>query len=541
MEKMEAALTQVEEAIAKLRGDLQDATLREQKYASEAAYWKKRFEAKEQQRQEKEEQKTKSQRVARHASPKCSMLEQDSSLHVFRRNASKLSEEYGKMQQLDTLDYSSRSSSMSLSVSEERELVATEEEEEEEGGGGEPHAEVMDVEDDERKYHIDNKFTFSWKVKPSRVLVMVKKTESLDCALHSAISFLAKQNIDVFLEPHLHARTRAKLENGKRRGGNDEAAIKFDYYYLNTAAAQLDSAKNTNTNTTRRGSVMTWMDAAAAGEKSGKVGPSSQIPADVVDAVDFVVTLGGDGTVLWTSRALGNVPTPPVVPFALGSLGFMTPFPFDAIEKTLDQMIHRKTKLMYRHRLQAYVRRRGTGTNTGPPEDYGDSTEEDLGSRQQTFNVLNELTIERGSSTFITNLDIYCNDSYVTNVQGDGLIISTPSGSTAYSMAAGGSIVHPEVPCLLITPICPHSLSCRPIIFPHQVRLSIQVPPAARSGVTCSFDGKDTVTLLHGDSIEVSMSAWPFRAVCNTDAVNDWITSLRSELHYNKRVSQKAF
>merc|ERR1712072_770349 len=131
---------------------------------------------------------------------------------------------------------------MSLSVSEERELVATEEEEEEEEeGGGGPHAEAMDVEDGERKYHIDNKFTFSWKVKPSRVLVMVKKTESLDCALHSTISFLAKQNIDVFLEPHLHARTRAKLDSAK---------------------------KNTNTNTTRRGSVMTWRDAAAAGEKS---------------------------------------------------------------------------------------------------------------------------------------------------------------------------------------------------------------------------------------------------------------------------------
>jgi NAD kinase len=541
---MEAALIQVEEAIAKLRGDLQDATLREQKYASEAAYWKKRFEAKEHHQQEKEEQK-KSQRVARHASPKCSMLEQDSSLHVFRRNASKLSEEYGKMQQLDTLDYSSRSSSMSLSVSEEGEVVATAEEK----GGGGLHAEIMDVEDDERKYHIDNKFTFSWKVKPSRVLVMVKKTESLDCALHSAISFLVKQNIDVFLEPHLHARTRAKNESQKEKGGNDEAAIKFDYYYLNgldqasnTASALLDAK-----NTTRRGSVMTWMDGhasgddGAAGEKSRKVGPSSQIPPQVVDVVDFVVTLGGDGTVLWTSRALGNVPTPPVVPFALGSLGFMTPFPFDAIEKTLHQMIHDETKLMYRHRLQAYVRRRGTNTNTGAPEDYDDSTAVGLGSQQQTFNVLNELTIERGSSTFITNLDIYCNDSYVTNVQGDGLIISTPSGSTAYSMAAGGSIVHPEVPCLLITPICPHSLSCRPIIFPHQVRLSIQVPPEARSGVTCSFDGKDTVTLLHGDSIEVSMSAWPFRAVCNTDAVNDWITSLRSELHYNKRVSQKAF
>eukprot|EP00957_Ditylum_brightwellii_P186875 14230762-Ditylum_brightwellii.AAC.1 len=85
------------------------------------------------------------------------------------------------------------------------------------------------------------------------------------------------------------------------------------------------------------------------------------------------------------------------------------------------------------------------------------------------FNVLNEVTIDRGSSPYLANLECFCDNVHLTTVQADGVILSTPTGSTAYSMAAGGSVVHPAVPAILVTPICPHVLSFRPMVLPDHV------------------------------------------------------------------------
>ena len=104
--------------------------------------------------------------------------------------------------------------------------------------------------------------------------------------------------------------------------------------------------------------------------------------------------------------------------------------------------------LTLRHRLTARVLR-ADGTPAGPPRV-----------------VLNDVVIDRGASPYLTNLECFADGAFVTRVQGDGLIIATPSGSTAYSLAAAGSMVHPGVPAILFTPVCPHSLSFRPLIFP---------------------------------------------------------------------------
>lgn len=85
--------------------------------------------------------------------------------------------------------------------------------------------------------------------------------------------------------------------------------------------------------------------------------------------------------------------------------------------------------------------------------------------------VLNEVVLDRGLSPFLSNLDLYIEAKYITTVQGDGLIVSTPTGSTAYAVAAGASMVHPSVPAIMVTPICPHSLSFRPIVVPAGIEL----------------------------------------------------------------------
>ncbi|KAG6402829.1 hypothetical protein SASPL_135042 [Salvia splendens] len=152
--------------------------------------------------------------------------------------------------------------------------------------------------------------------------------------------------------------------------------------------------------------------------------------------------------------------------------------------------------------------------------------------------VLNEVTIDRGISSFLTNLECYCDNSFVTCVQGDGLILSTTSGSTAYSLAAGGSMVHPQVPGILFTPICPHSLSFRPLILPEYVMLRVVVPFNSRSQAWVSFDGKDRKQLAPGDALVCSMAPWPVPTACQVDSTSDFLRSIHDGLHWNLRKTQ---
>ena len=143
--------------------------------------------------------------------------------------------------------------------------------------------------------------------------------------------------------------------------------------------------------------------------------------------------------------------------------------------------------------------------------------------------VLNEVVIDRGPSPYLSNIDLYLDGKLITSVQGDGLIVSTPTGSTAYAVAAGASMIHPSVPAIMVTPICPHSLSFRPIVVPAGVELKvnkksgipknllnypsgkitmklllhlpfqISVSPDSRNTAWVSFDGRNRQELIHGD------------------------------------------
>ncbi|XP_076895582.1 NAD(H) kinase 1-like isoform X2 [Bidens hawaiensis] len=240
------------------------------------------------------------------------------------------------------------------------------------------------------------------------------------------------------------------------------------------------------------------------------------------EKVDLVVTLGGDGTVLWAA-SLFKGPVPPIVPFSLGSLGFMTPFHSEQYRECLKSILQGPISITLRHRLQCHVIR--------------DAAKNEYETEEPIL-VLNEVTIDRGISSFLTNLECYCDSSFVTCVQGDGLILSTTSGSTAYSLAAGGSMVHPQVPGILFTPICPHSLSFRPLILPEYVTLRIQVPFNSRGHAWASFDGKDRKQLAPGDALLCSMSVWPVPTACSEDSTNDFLHSIHNGLHWNKRKTQ---
>ncbi|KAM3375612.1 NAD kinase 2, chloroplastic isoform X1 [Capsicum galapagoense] len=252
----------------------------------------------------------------------------------------------------------------------------------------------------------------------------------------------------------------------------------------------------------------------------------SQDTSDLHERVDFVACLGGDGVILHASNIFRGA-VPPVISFNLGSLGFLTSHPFEDYKKDLRQVIHGNNTLdgvyiTLRMRLRCEIFRSGKAMPG------------------KVFDVLNEVVVDRGSNPYLSKIECYEHERLITKVQGDGVIVATPTGSTAYSTAAGGSMVHPNVPCMLFTPICPHSLSFRPVILPDSARLELKIPEDARSNAWVSFDGKRRQQLSRGDSVRIYMSEHPLPTVNKSDQTGDWFHSLVRCLNWNERLDQKA-
>eukprot|EP00250_Pteridium_aquilinum_P010001 c19082_g1_i1 orf=471-3578(+) len=252
----------------------------------------------------------------------------------------------------------------------------------------------------------------------------------------------------------------------------------------------------------------------------------NQDTSNLHERVDFVVCLGGDGVILHASNIFRNA-VPPVVSFNLGSLGFLTAHPFEDFMQDLRAIIHGNTMvegvyITLRMRLRCELFRNGKSVPG------------------KVFDVLNEVVVDRGSNPYLCKIECYERNRLITKVQADGVIVATPTGSTAYSTAAGGSMVHPNVPCMLFTPICPHSLSFRPVILPDSALLELKVPEDARSNAWVSFDGKRRQQLSRGDSVRICMSQHPLPTVNKSDQTDDWFQSLVRCLNWNERLEQKA-
>lgn len=238
---------------------------------------------------------------------------------------------------------------------------------------------------------------------------------------------------------------------------------------------------------------------------------------------DLVLTLGGDGTVLFTSWLFQRI-VPPILSFSLGSLGFLTNFEFEKYKEHLNAVMGdagMRVNLRMRFTCTVFRADRSKGAAAGTVEEG------------EQFEVLNELVIDRGPSPYVSNLELYGDDELLTVVQADGCIFSTPTGSTAYSLSAGGSLIHPSIPGILLTPICPHTLSFRPMVLSDTMLLRIAVPPGSRSTAYCSFDGKGRVELRQGDYVTVEASQYPFPTVVSGGG--EWFESVRRALRWNTR------
>lgn len=248
---------------------------------------------------------------------------------------------------------------------------------------------------------------------------------------------------------------------------------------------------------------------------------------------DICITLGGDGTVLFVS-SLFQRHVPPILSFALGSLGFLTNFKFENFRQVIQKIFNNKIKTNLRMRLECKVIRRGQ-TEVDPETGKKVCMMEEVSSHH----ILNEVTIDRGPSPFISMLELYGDDSLMTVAQADGLIVATPTGSTAYSLSAGGSLICPTVNAIAVTPVCPHTLSFRPIILPDTILLKVKVPLRARGTAWAAFDGKDRVELQKGDYITISASPYAFPTV--ESSVDEFVHSISRTFNWNAREQQKSF
>ncbi|KAF2972714.1 hypothetical protein GQX73_g1022 [Xylaria multiplex] len=269
---------------------------------------------------------------------------------------------------------------------------------------------------------------------------------------------------------------------------------------------------------------------------------------------DFIITLGGDGTVLYASWLFQRI-VPPVLSFSLGSLGFLTKFDFNDYQQSLNTAFTVGVTVSLRLRFEGTVMRSQerksvledtNGDSVSPRRDLveeliGEEKEDDHTHKPDgTYEILNEIVVDRGPNPTLASIEVFGDDEHFTSVLADGVCVSTPTGSTAYNLAAGGSLCHPENPVMLVTAICAHTLSFRPIILPDTIVLRLGVPYDARTSSWASFDGRKRVELQPGDYVTISASRFPFATVQPQGRRSeDWVNSISGKLGWNTRQRQK--
>ena len=248
-------------------------------------------------------------------------------------------------------------------------------------------------------------------------------------------------------------------------------------------------------------------------ETAGLV-PAAAVPAvrksDVPAQVDFLVVLGGDGTLLSMARAVGGLGVP-ILGVNLGDLGFLTATTLDEMFPALKEFLAGRMTLEERMMLAARVVRRG------------EVVSEHAG--------LNDIVITKSAMSRIINLRVAVEGQYATAYRADGLIVSTPTGSTAYSLSAGGPILFPTMDAVVLTPIASHTLTNRPIVLPGSVR--IEVTLLADQEVMATVDGQVGVPLLEHDTVEIRQASARIRLVRFPQ--RDFFSVLRSKLKWGER------
>jgi NAD+ kinase len=213
--------------------------------------------------------------------------------------------------------------------------------------------------------------------------------------------------------------------------------------------------------------------------------------AEIARETDLIVVVGGDGTLLSVARSLGAARTP-ILGVNLGSLGFLTEIPLDEMFTALDGFLSGSFEIDVRLRLRVAILRNGR--------------------ELARHDILNDVVLNKSALARILNIDVHVNNTYVTTYRADGLILSTPTGSTAYSLSAGGPITEPTVNAIILSPICPHTLSNRPLVLPQRSDVEMRIRNSTED-VFVTIDGQVGFPLEGKDSVRVRRAPNPVRLI----------------------------
>lgn len=277
--------------------------------------------------------------------------------------------------------------------------------------------------------------------------------------------------------------------------------------------------------------------AATVGEEVGR-GECVIVDSDdrAVEDVDWVIAIGGDGTLLKTARLVGASGTP-ILGVNSGKLGFMMQTTPGDLDDALGRVFDGRYTLDKRLVLQGRI---GNGTPVDAAGAGADAAGADAGTAGAaadqvvagSFSALNDIVIDKGAICRVIELGIYINNEYVNDVMADGLIVSTPTGSTAYSLAAGGPILAPDMEAIVMSPICPHTLSNRAMVLAARDRIRIEVR-ADHPDLLLTVDGQENVVIQPGSTVELYRADHTIHLIRFTD--RSFYDVLRTKLKWGER------
>lgn len=204
----------------------------------------------------------------------------------------------------------------------------------------------------------------------------------------------------------------------------------------------------------------------------------------IFEVCDIAVTVGGDGTIIHNAKYAANA-NKPLIGVNVGRLGFAA----DVEPEHIDELLNLLTgdyNIQNRMLLEVEVLH-SNGTS-------------------ESFIAVNDAIVARGQMSRIIDLTVFLNDSKITTYRADGLLFSTPTGSTAYALSAGGPVIYPEMECILITPVCPHSLISRPVLLNSDANLSVKVKAPENASIILTIDGEINITLNDSDIVKIIKS-----------------------------------
>ncbi len=226
------------------------------------------------------------------------------------------------------------------------------------------------------------------------------------------------------------------------------------------------------------------------------------------DKVDVILVLGGDGTFLTVAKLIDKRPVP-LLGINFGTLGFLTEISIEEIDECIERLLGGEFVVENRPVLRVKVVRRN--------------------GHVSIYRCVNEVAIKRDTLARIIEVEVKADGEYVTTFRGDGVIVATPTGSTAYSLSAGGPIIYPTLNAMLLTPICPHTLTLRPLVLKGEVCLTASLKTESEN-VMVVFDGQEGIELRLGDLIEITRS--PYDLLILRDPGKSYYQTLREKLKW---------